>query len=117
MRAEDGRKLEVVHLMMDQPPQQGGKYFARESYRCFSGWAYPTRFQEGARTLQAKNDRPSYELGKRRSAECDIDAKDQFHTNSRKKGRRSRYDDMDTTDMVVAGYVNNDHDDNHDGPR
>jgi hypothetical protein len=49
---------------------------------------------------------------RRRSAERDVDAKDQFHTNSRKKGHLSRYDDADTTDMVAAGYVNNDHDDN-----
>jgi hypothetical protein len=54
---------------------------------------------------------------RRRSAERDVDAKDQFHPNSRKKGRRSRYDNADTTDMVAADYVNNDHDDNCDGPR
>jgi hypothetical protein len=54
---------------------------------------------------------------RRRSAERDVDAKDQLHTNSRKKGRRSRYDDADATDMVAACYVNNDHDDNRDGPR
>jgi hypothetical protein len=54
---------------------------------------------------------------RRRSAERDVDAKDQFHTSSRKKGRRNHYDDTDTMDMVAAGYVNNDHDDNHDGPR
>jgi hypothetical protein len=35
----------------------------------------------------------------------------------RQKGRRGRYGDSDTADMVAAGYVNNDHDDNHDGPR
>jgi hypothetical protein len=49
---------------------------------------------------------------RRRSAECDVDAKDQFHSSSRKKGRRKRYDDADATDMVAAGYVNEDHDDN-----
>jgi hypothetical protein len=54
---------------------------------------------------------------RRRSAERDIDAKDQFHTSSRKKGRRNRYDDTDTMDMVAAGYVNGDRNDNHDGPR
>jgi hypothetical protein len=54
---------------------------------------------------------------RRRSADRDIDPKDQFHSSSRKKGRRNRYEDADTADMVVAGYVNNDHDDNHDGPR
>jgi hypothetical protein len=54
---------------------------------------------------------------RRRSAEHDVDAKDQFHPNSQKKGRRSRYDDADTTNMIAAGYVNNNHDDNHDGPR
>jgi hypothetical protein len=53
----------------------------------------------------------------RRSAERDVDAKDQFHTNSQKKGRQSRYDDADATNMAAAGYVNNDHDDNRDGPR
>jgi hypothetical protein len=52
-----------------------------------------------------------------RSAERDIDAKDQFHTSSQKKGRRNRYDDADATDMVAAGYVNKDRDDNRDGPR
>jgi hypothetical protein len=54
---------------------------------------------------------------RRRSAERDVDAKDQFHTSSQKKGRQNRYDDADATDMVAAGYVNNDHDDNRDGPR
>jgi hypothetical protein len=52
-----------------------------------------------------------------RSVERDVDAKDQFHTSSRKKGRRNRYDDADGTDMVAAGYVNNNHGDNRDGPR
>jgi hypothetical protein len=52
-----------------------------------------------------------------RSAERDIDAKDQFHTSSRKKGCRNRYDDADATDMVAAGYMNEDRDDNRDGPR
>jgi hypothetical protein len=46
----------------------------------------------------------------RRSAERDVDAKDQFHTSSRKKGRRNRYDDADTSDMVAAGYANEDRD-------
>jgi hypothetical protein len=54
---------------------------------------------------------------RRRSAECDIDTKDQFHTKSYNKDRRSRYDDTEAMDMVAAGYVNNDHDDNRDGPR
>jgi hypothetical protein len=54
---------------------------------------------------------------RRRSAERDVDAKDQFHTSSRKKGRRNCYDDADATDMVAAGYVNEDLDDNRDGPR
>jgi hypothetical protein len=52
----------------------------------------------------------------RRSADHDFDPKDQFHSSSRKKGRRNRYEDANTTDMVAAGYVNNDRDDNHDGP-
>jgi hypothetical protein len=46
----------------------------------------------------------------RQSAEHDVDAKDQFHTSSQKKGRRNRYDDADATYMVAAGYVNEDHD-------
>jgi hypothetical protein len=54
---------------------------------------------------------------RRRSAEHDIDTKDQFHTSSQKKGRRNRYNDADATDMVAAGYVNEDRDDNRDGPR
>jgi hypothetical protein len=53
----------------------------------------------------------------RRSADHDVDPKDQFHSSSWKKGRRNRYEDADTADMVAAGYVNNDRDDNHDGPR
>jgi hypothetical protein len=51
------------------------------------------------------------------SADRDVDPKDQFQSSSRKKGRRNRYEDADTADMVAAGYVNNDRDDNHDGPR
>jgi hypothetical protein len=54
---------------------------------------------------------------RRRSAEHDIDAKDQFHNSSRKKGHRNRYDDADAMDMVAAGYVNEDRDDNRDGAR
>jgi hypothetical protein len=53
----------------------------------------------------------------RQSVERDVDAKDQFHNSSRKKGRRNRYDGADTTDMVAAGYVNEDRDDNRDGAR
>jgi hypothetical protein len=53
---------------------------------------------------------------RRRSVECDGDAKDQFHNSSRKKGRRNRYDDAGATDMVAAGYVKEDRDDNRDGP-
>jgi hypothetical protein len=52
---------------------------------------------------------------RRRSAERDIDTKDQFHASFQKKGRRNRYDDADATDMVAAGYVNEDRDDNRDG--
>jgi hypothetical protein len=54
---------------------------------------------------------------RRQSADRYVDPKDQFHSSSRKKGHRNRYEDADTADMVVAGYVNNDHDDNHEGPR
>jgi hypothetical protein len=53
---------------------------------------------------------------RRRSAECDVDAKDQFHSGSRKKGRRNCYDDTENTDMVAAGYVHEDRDDNRDLP-
>jgi hypothetical protein len=54
---------------------------------------------------------------RRRSAERDVDAKDQFHPGSRKKGRRSRYDNVENTDMVAAGYMHEDRDDNRDLPR
>jgi hypothetical protein len=57
---------------------------------------------------------------RRRSPDHDADAKDQLHSGSRRvrqKGRRGRYGDSDPTDMVAVGYVNNDHDDNNDGPR
>jgi hypothetical protein len=56
----------------------------------------------------------------RRSPDRDVDPKDQLHSSSRRvrqKEHRSRYRDSDTADMVEAGYMNNDHDDNHDGPR
>jgi hypothetical protein len=48
----------------------------------------------------------------RRSADRDVDPKDQFHSSSQKKGRRNHYKDTDTANMVAAGYVNNNHDDN-----
>jgi hypothetical protein len=54
---------------------------------------------------------------RRRSAERDVDAKDQFHSGSRKKGHRNCFDDADNTDMVAAGYIHEDHDDNRDLPR
>jgi hypothetical protein len=54
---------------------------------------------------------------RRRSAERDVDAKDQFHNSSRNKGRQNHYDDADATDMVAAGYMHEDHDDNRDGAR
>jgi hypothetical protein len=54
---------------------------------------------------------------RRRLAERDADAKDQFHTSSRKKGRRNHYDDTDASDMVASGYINEDRDDSHNGPR
>jgi hypothetical protein len=53
---------------------------------------------------------------RRRSAERDVDAKDQFHSGSRKKGRHNRYDNTENTDMVAAGYMHEDHDDNRDLP-
>jgi hypothetical protein len=52
----------------------------------------------------------------RRLVDRDVDPKDQFHSSSQKKGRRNRYEDADTADMVAAGYVNKDRDDNHDRP-
>jgi hypothetical protein len=56
--------------------------------------------------------------GSRRwSTERDVDAKDQFHPGSQKKGHQNRYDDTENTDMVAAGYVHRDHDDNHNLPR
>jgi hypothetical protein len=54
---------------------------------------------------------------RRRSADRDVDPKDQFHSSSWKKGRQNRYEDADAADMVAAGYINNDRNDNHDGPR
>jgi hypothetical protein len=53
---------------------------------------------------------------RRRSAECDVDTKDQFHSDSRKKGRRNRFDDAENTDMVAAGYIHEDRDNNRDLP-
>jgi hypothetical protein len=54
---------------------------------------------------------------RRRSVERDVDAKDQFHSGSRKKGRRNRYDSTENIDMVAAGYMHEDRDDNRDLPR
>jgi hypothetical protein len=54
---------------------------------------------------------------RRRSAEHDVNAKDQFHSGSQQKGRRNRFDDADNTDMVAAGYIHEDRDDNRDLPR
>jgi hypothetical protein len=54
---------------------------------------------------------------RRRSAERDVDAKDQFHSGSRKKDRRNRFDDTENTDMVAAGYIHEDRDNNRDLPR
>jgi hypothetical protein len=52
----------------------------------------------------------------RRSAERDVDAKDQFHSGSQKKGRQNHFDDAENIDMVAAGYIHEDHDDNRDLP-
>jgi hypothetical protein len=57
---------------------------------------------------------------RRRSPDHDVDPKDQLHSRSRRvrqEGRRGCYGDSGTTYMVAAGYINNDHDDNRDGPR
>jgi hypothetical protein len=57
---------------------------------------------------------------RRRSPDHNVDPKDQLDSGSRRVqqiGRRGRYGDLDTTDMVAAGYINNNHDDNRDGPR
>jgi hypothetical protein len=53
---------------------------------------------------------------RRRSAERDINAKDQFYSGSRKKGHRNRFDDAENIDMVAAGYIHEDRDDNRDLP-
>jgi hypothetical protein len=52
---------------------------------------------------------------RRRSAERDVDAKDQFHNSSQKKGRQNRYNDADAPDMVAAAYIHENRDDNRDG--
>jgi hypothetical protein len=52
-----------------------------------------------------------------RSAECDVDAKDQFHSSSQKKGRQNRFNDTENIDMVAAGYIHEDRDDNRNLPR
>jgi hypothetical protein len=65
MRTKNRRKLEVIHLTMDQSPQYGGKYLARKSDRCLSGLSHSMRLQGGARALQAEDGRPSHEPGKR----------------------------------------------------
>jgi hypothetical protein len=39
----------------------------------------------------------------RRSADRNVNPKDQFHSSSQKKGRRNRYEDADMADMVAAG--------------
>jgi hypothetical protein len=62
-------------------------------------------------------DSISVPRSRRRSAERDVDAKYQYHPGSRKKGRRSRYGDAEGTDMVAAGYVTGDREDNRDLPR
>jgi hypothetical protein len=56
-------------------------------------------------------------MSHRRSTECDVDAKDQFHSGFRKKGRRNRFDNAENIDMVAAGYIYEDRDDNRDLPR
>jgi hypothetical protein len=53
----------------------------------------------------------------RRSAEHDVDVKDQFYSGSRKKGHQNCHDDTENTDMVAAGYMHEDRDDNCDLPR
>jgi hypothetical protein len=73
-----------------------------------------------ANTWADREDSITNPRSHRRSADRDVDPKDQLHSSSRQirqKGRQSRYGDSDTADMVAGGYVNNDHDDNHDGPR
>jgi hypothetical protein len=54
---------------------------------------------------------------RRLSAERDVEAQDQFHPGSRKKGRQNCYGDVENTDMVAAGYVHEDREDNRDLPR
>jgi hypothetical protein len=55
-----------------------------------------------------------------RSPDEGDDTKDQHYSGThrvRKRGRRNRYTDAHPTDMVAAGYTNNQDEDNHDGPR
>jgi hypothetical protein len=57
---------------------------------------------------------------RRRSPDHDVDPKDQLHSGSRRvrqKVHRGCYGDSDTSDMVAVGYINNNHDENRDGPR
>jgi hypothetical protein len=51
-----------------------------------------------------------------RSAERDVNAKDLFHFGSRKKGRQNRFNNAENADMVAAGYIHDDRDDNRDLP-
>jgi hypothetical protein len=85
--------------------------------------------------MQSQDNRPPHEphkqIGNRedsianrrsrhRSPNHDVDPKDQLYSGSRRvrqKGRRGRYGDSDTADMVAGGYINNDHDENCDKPR
>jgi hypothetical protein len=61
-----------------------------------------------------RDDSIAVPRSRRLSADHDVDPKDQFHSSSRKKGRQKRYEDADMADMVAAGYMNNDRDDDHD---
>jgi hypothetical protein len=132
VRAENLRKSEVVHITMAQPAQYIGEHFAEKSYRRFSGRPHLARLQRRMGRCKPKTinhlmslanewadgeDSIAVPRSPRRSADRYVDPKDQFHSSSRKKGHRNRYEDGDTADMVVAGYVNNDHDNNHEGPR
>jgi hypothetical protein len=46
VRTEDQRKLEVIHLTMDQPPQYGGKYFAERAIDAFRDGLIRRDFKE-----------------------------------------------------------------------
>jgi hypothetical protein len=82
---------------MDQPPQHDEEYFARKSHRCLSDGLFRRDFKEELGRCKPKTvdhlmslanewadgeDSIAAPRSRRRSAEHDIDAKDQFHSGS-----------------------------------